>query len=572
MRRVSVVAALGLLGVFVPAALAGEGQGGGEVSLADILAVVVYVAVIGYLGWLGWRRSRTAEEYLIAGRDTHPVVMALSYGSTFISTAAIVGFAGFAAKVGLSILWLVFLNIFLGIFIAFVFFGSPTRRMGRALDAHTFPELLGRRYDSRFVQTFAGSVIFLFVPLYAAATLLGGAKFMEVQFSMTTQQAIFVMAIIVAFYVVFGGLRGVMYTDAFQGGLMFLGMLFLVFYGYREAGGIVEAHRKLAALASDIPAGAVRAGTVSFTTMPAMGSTLWWVVLSSLTFGVGIGVLAQPQLAVRFMTVKSRKELNRAAGIGGVFILVVTGGAYVVGALTNVYFHEKYGQLTSAHVGMVEDAIPLFVKDAMPGWFPVLFFLTLLSAAMSTLSGQFHVMGTALGRDVYERGVRRKTIADRWTRLVTQLGVAAGIVATVVVAEKYANVQGGIVAKATALFFALCASTFLPSYSLGLFWRRMNRAAAVSSMFAGFLFTAFWLLFVQADTSGAVGLLKAVAKPADPAGWTSSILPTHPWPVIDALVFALPLSFAVAVAVALATKPMPEAHLRECFGANGSRA
>ena len=122
-------------------------------SPTDVVAVVVYIMIIAFLGYLGFRHSRTAEGYLIAGRNTHPVIMALSYGSTFISTSAIIGFSGMAGKVGMSILWLVFLNIFVGIFLAFVVFGGPTRRMGHCLGAHTFPELLGKRYDSRFIQT-----------------------------------------------------------------------------------------------------------------------------------------------------------------------------------------------------------------------------------------------------------------------------------------------------------------------------------------------------------------------------------------------------------------------------------
>ena len=143
----------------------------------------------------------------------------------------------------------------------------------------------------------------------------------------------------------------------------------------------------------------------------------------------------------------------------------------------------------------------------MPKWFGVLFLLTLLSAALSTLSSQFHTMGTAFGRDIYEQGVRRKVIADKWTRLVTQLGIMIAIVVTVTLCWKYSKSLAGVIAKSTALFFALCASSFLPSLFLGLFWRRMTRAAAIASMVSAFFFAAFWLVFVQADTSKAVGLL-----------------------------------------------------------------
>src|SRR5512140_1232351 len=143
----------------------------------EILTIVVgiYVLACGYLGWLGYKKTKTAADFLVGGREIHPWLMALAYGSTFISTSAIVGFGGAAAMYGMGILWLTMLNIFFGIFIAFVVFGRATRRIGAQLDAHTFPELLGRRYNSRFIQGTAGLIVALLMPLYAAAVMIGGA-------------------------------------------------------------------------------------------------------------------------------------------------------------------------------------------------------------------------------------------------------------------------------------------------------------------------------------------------------------------------------------------------------------
>ncbi|HON08627.1 MAG TPA: sodium:solute symporter family protein, partial [Verrucomicrobiota bacterium] len=122
-----------------------------QVGVFDIIMVLVYLGATAYLGWMGFKGTKNATDYLLAGRKAHPVVMALSYGGTFISTSAIVGFGGVAGLFGMSLLWLVFLNIFVGIFIAFVFLGGPTRRLGHRLEAHTFPELLGRRYQSKSI-------------------------------------------------------------------------------------------------------------------------------------------------------------------------------------------------------------------------------------------------------------------------------------------------------------------------------------------------------------------------------------------------------------------------------------
>ena len=169
-----------------------------QIGFADISVVLIYLFLTGYLGWLGYRGTKTTTDYLLAGRTAHPVIMALSYGATFISTSAIVGFVGVAGMFGMSLLWLTFCNIFIGIFIAFIFLGEPTRRLGHRLDAHTFPELLGHRYQSRFIQVMAGAMIALFMPLYGAAVLIGGTEFIATGFSLDYNTALLLFAVITA--------------------------------------------------------------------------------------------------------------------------------------------------------------------------------------------------------------------------------------------------------------------------------------------------------------------------------------------------------------------------------------
>jgi SSS family solute:Na+ symporter len=595
------------------------------VGVGSILAVVVYLLVIVYLGWLGYRGTKSATDYLVAGRKAHPVVMALSYGATFISTSAIVGFGGAAGLFGFSVLWLTFLNIFVGIFIAFVFIGGPARKMGHALDAHTFPELLGRRYDSKFIQVFSGILIFVFMPLYSAAVLIGGSEFLATQLNIDYNVALLVFSVITAAYVIMGGLKGVMYTDALQGAIMFVGMGILLVWTYMKVGGVTEGHQALTDMASLVPGKLREIGHQGWTAMPLFGFgdkkyDLWWTVISTITLGVGIGVLAQPQLVVRFMTVKSKRELNRAVPVGGVFILMMTGVAFVVGTLSNAYFN-KYGadisgrvikvldaekktaiiqvmskdqagawsdvegkmapvRLTGETVGgaMIEDKeieivkgksisvvyaggnvgqiIPMYVTSAMPKWFGVIFLLTLLSAAMSTLSSQFHTMGTGIGRDIYEQ-LNPKHAGG--TMSITRCGVILGIVIAVVLSYFFQK-SPIIIARATAIFFGLCASTFLPALIGGLFFKRMTKAAAVASMFVGFAVTAFWLVFVKAQEAGDIGLVQKFAD-----GKTSILADCPNWPVVDPLVVAMPISILTAIIVAFMSKTPKKEVLDKCF-------
>jgi len=595
--------------------------------LSSIIVVIVYLFAIGYLGYRGYRGTKTTADYLVAGRKVHPFVMALSYGATFISTSAIVGFGGVAGLFGMSLLWLTFLNIFVGIFIAFVFFGGPTRRMGHHLDAHTFPELLGRRFDSKFVQVFAGLVIFFFIPLYAAAVLIGGCQFIATSLHIDYSVALFVFSVIIAAYVVMGGLKGVMYTDALQGSIMFVGMLVLLVFTYAHVGGVTQGHNYLTGLADLVPAKLKAIGHAGWTANPGFGFgdikyNLWWIVISTITLGVGIGVLAQPQLVVRFMTVKSKKELNRAMLIGGIFILVMTGVAFTVGSLSNAYFAQK-GPLMKGRVvklideeknhaviqlmkqdesgswvdvegkkapvvldkekpylddtfeageetgsvaqgrsisivyakGVSDKIIPTYITQAMPKWFGLVFLLTLLAAAMSTLSSQFNTLGTSIGRDVYEQitGSRGKTI------LATRIGIIIGIIVAVIFGY-YSEKSAYIIARATAIFFGLCASAFLPAYIGGLFSKRITRAGVIWSMVAGFVVTAFWLVFVKAKEAGAIGLVQKIT------GGKPSILDgRHNWPVVDPIMVALPISIIVIIVVSMITKKYSQEHLDNCF-------
>src|SRR5665647_1798064 len=90
--------------------------------------VLVYIAITLIIGYIGYRQTKNSDDYLVAGRSSHPIVIALSYGATFISTSAIVGFGGVAANLGMGLIWLTVLNIGVGILIAFVVFGKKPAR------------------------------------------------------------------------------------------------------------------------------------------------------------------------------------------------------------------------------------------------------------------------------------------------------------------------------------------------------------------------------------------------------------------------------------------------------------
>ncbi|WP_406669885.1 sodium:solute symporter family protein [Methanolobus sp. ZRKC4] len=515
--------------------------------------ILVYLMIIFYLGWLGYSKTKETEDYMVAGRKIHPYILALSYGATFISTSAIIGFGGAAGALGMGLLWLAFMNIFVGIFIAFVVFGSKTRRMGLNLNAVTFPELIGRRFQSRFIQGFSGALIGVFMPLYAGIVLIGGARFLESTLNINYDVAVLILTVIVAAYVITGGLIAVMYTDALQGSLMFVGMAFLLIFTYIKLGGINAAHSALTSMSGMVPESLANGGHLGWTAMPAFGSPIWWTLVSTLVLGVGIGVLAQPQLAVRFMTVKNDQALNRAVLVGGPFILMMTGVAFTVGALSNVYFFDTLEQISVVVAGGNTDLIiPEYINSSMPDIFVVLFMLALLAAAMSTLSSQFHTMGTAIGHDFYREFIKKGDIGQ--TVNITKIAIAFTILVSVILAY---ILPISIIARATAIFFGLCAAAFLPTYAGALFWKRMTREGAIASLLVGTFASLFWLGFVHAKEAVPLGISKAL--------FGVDTLLTGTWTVVDPILVATPLAFIAAIVVSLATKPIPMDHLENCF-------
>jgi SSS family solute:Na+ symporter len=116
--------------------------------------------------------------------------------------------------------------------------------------------------------------------------------------------------------------------------------------------------------------------------------------------------------------------------------------------------------------------------------------------------------------------------------------------------------QPAIIARSTAIFFALCASVFLPAYIGGLFWKRMTKEGAIASMVTGCVISTFWLVFVHFNEAKQLGVSKALFG-------VDSLL-SGKIIFVDAMIIALPASALVAVAVSLLTKPNQEL-IEKCF-------
>jgi SSS family solute:Na+ symporter len=488
-----------------------------------IAFIAIFAAVFGLFGFWGFKKTKTTEDYFVAGRSMGGFVIAFSYGATFISAVALIGFSGIASLYGQSILWLAFLNIFVGILIAFIFYGFRTRRIGLQLNAMTLPEILGNRFQSPKLQAASGFIIAIFMVAYTSAVFLAIASLFEVSFGISYEICVIIFTIIVGLYLVLGGLYAVMWTHAVQGLLMVVGMVILTLWVYAMLGGIEPAHEAAAALTPGIldsigtPAASLAPN--GLTSMPPFLSEPFMMVLT-LIFGVGIGVLAQPQLVTRYLTAKNEKALRLAIPFGGIFILLMTFTAFSIGPLCNVLMVDN-GLM---YPGTPDKVLPLIVTELFPSWFLFLFLFAVLAAAMSTASSLFHTAGASIGRDVCEKSIIKKCsqkTSIKITRIATLILVAVTLIITLNPFD--------VVAFMTSFFFGLMACTFLAPYTLMLYWKKISRAGAWAGMLGGFIFTMFWYIFVYFKTA--------------PEIIGSSMVDDFTINMLDPLFIGVPLSF-----------------------------
>ena len=515
--------------------------------LASVTAV--FMAVTIYLGWYGYRSTKDNGQFLLGKNKANPVLIALSYGATFISTSAIVGFGGMAARYGLSIVWLAVLCILVGTILAFLVFGKRTRRIGNSLGAFTFADFLGKRFKSGWIRTVVALIILIGMPIYCAAVLIGGVNLIAVTIGLDKNVALLGLSLIVAMYVTFGGVIAVMYNDALQAGIMFIGMVVILIVTFSTLGGVTNAFESLSALDPGM-AGGVLDGFTGWTSVADFGSSEWMLVVTTFLMGVGLGVLTQPQLIVRFMSAKDDRMLDRSLIVGSIFMLVIVGTAYTAGALSNVFFMNKDGGLAFNYVsglGLGTDfIIPQYILEVFDGvlggdFFVCLFLLSLVCASISTISALMHTIGAAGGYDLYTLAKNRREKKEADSQNVRVNRICTAVMMVLVVIYCYVMPKD-IIAKATSLFMGMTAAALLPAFVHGLYTKgRPNKRAAVCSIAVGTSSYLFWALFINKSSSVFLPICKMLTGDA--------VLFSGPIQYCDALIVSLPLSIAAFLIV-----------------------
>ena len=159
---------------------------------------------------------------------------------------------------------------------------------------------------------------------------------------------------------------------------------------------------------------------------------------------------------------------------------------------------------------------------------------------MSTLSSQFHTMGASVGSDIY--GTYKPRSRGKLTNVI-RLGVLFSILVSYIICYMLPH---DIIARGTSIFMGICAAAFLPAYFCALYWKKATKQGVMASLWVGTIGSLFALVFLHQKESAALGICKALFG-------RDVLITTYPFPVIDPILFALPLSVLAIVVVSLVT-------------------
>lgn len=430
----------------------------------------LYFALMLGIGLWSYRESTDdVAGYMLGGRRLGPAVTALSAGAADMSGWLLMGLPGAMYLTGLSSAW-IGVGLLIGAWANYLIVAPRLRVYTQtARDAITLPDFFDKRFEdrSRLLRIVSALVIVVFFTLYTSSGMVAGGKLFESAFGLDYALGLWITAGVVLAYTMVGGFMAVSLTDFVQGCIMFLALVLVPIVALMQIGGVGEMTRTLDGLDPQL--------LNVFRDASVIG------VLSALAWG--LGYFGQPHIIVRFMAIRSVRDIPTARRIGMTWMAVSLVGALATGLVGLVY---------ATRTGLeVADPETIFILLGDVLFHPLItgFILAaVLAAIMSTISSQLLVSSSSLVEDFYSVFLR-KAAPERERVLAGRLAVLGVALAAIALAwDPDSNVLG-LVANAWAGFGA----AFGPLVILSLTWKRMTRNGALAGMIVGAAVVLVWI-------------------------------------------------------------------------------
>ena len=448
----------------------------GNSSVLEMLAFAVYlIAVlgIGIYFFIKGRKQSGDKAYFLGGRAMNGWVAALSAGASDMSAWVLMGLPGSIYLWGMGQIW-ISIGLLIGTVLAWVFVAPRLRRMSiLADDAITIPQFLTKRFKTTnpTLQVVCAVIFCVAYCIYSASSIVACGSLFNKVFGIPAQYAMIGATLIILLYTFMGGFNAVCWTDFFQGLLMLMALMtapiVAVFVmnkpGFAPVAEVVTPENYYNILSS---------GKFDWASMKDILSGMGW----------GLGYFGMPHILVRYMSIKSEKEMSKSRIIGSFWTFLILTMASVVALVAHQYLGTSLGadDRSLVFITMVRALFPALIAGILLS--------AILAASMSTADSQLLASSSAFASDLY-KPVFRKNASDK-----EMLWVGRGIVAVIaVIALIIAMSPGcaGIMALVECAWAAFGAA-FGPSIILALFWKRFTFKGAIAGVVSGFLMDAFW--------------------------------------------------------------------------------
>lgn len=532
-----------------------------------------------YIGIAIWSKAGSTKDFYVAGGGISPWANGLATAADWMSAASFISMAGLISFMGYD--GSVYLMGWTGGYVLLALLIAPyLRKFGK----YTVTDFIGERYYSNAARVVAVICALLVSFTYVAGQMRGVgvvfSRFLEVNIN----TGVIIGMLIVLFYAVLGGMKGITYTQVAQYCvLIFAFMVPAIFISIQMTGNPIP-QMGMGSTLSD------GSGTYLLDRLNGLSKELGFadytqgsksrIDVFAITLALMVGTAGLPHVIVRFFTVKKVSDARKSAGIAllCIAILYTTAPAVAVFARTNLietvseqpyesmpqWFKnwEKTGLLsyddkngdghiqynanaTTNELTVDRDIMVLANPEIaqLPNWVIALVAAGGLAAALSTAAGLLLVISASISHDLIKK-VFKPNISERNELWSARLAA----IFAVVIAGYFGINPPGFVAAVVALAFGLAAASFFPAIILGIFYKRMNKQGAIAGMVVGLSIMLFYMLKFKFGLFD--GGKTAVAGLQE--NWWWGISPEGIGSV------AMLINFAVALIVNYFTPPPPE--------------
>ncbi len=496
-----------------------------------------------YFGIAIWARAGSTKEFYVAGGGVHPVLNGMATAADWMSAASFISMAGLLAMTGYGAS--AYLMGWTGGYVLLALLLAPyLRKFGK----FTVPDFIGDRFYSRTARLVAVACLLIASTTYVIGQMTGAgvafSRFLEV--SNTT--GLLIAAVVVLFYAVLGGMKGITYTQVAQYVVLIVAYtipaVFISFnltgnpipplglFGTDTASGM-PLLQKLDLLVTDL-------GFAAYTADVPNKLNMFLFTLSLM-----IGTAGLPHVIIRFFTVPKVSDARSSAGWALVFIALLYTTAPAVGSMARINLintvypsgvkeqplsyearpewmknWEATGLLkfedknSDGHIQYYNDKSATFEATAsergwqgneltvnndilvlanpeianLPGWVVGLIAAGGLAAALSTAAGLLLAISSAVSHDLIKKTLK-PDISEKGELMAARVSMTLAIV----VATWLGINPPGFAAQVVALAFGIAAASIFPALMMGIFSKRINSAGATAGMLVGLISTCVYI-------------------------------------------------------------------------------